>query len=62
MFSSIIDLIGRLGKRSVAEGVETHQQLDYLGKLGCDIVQGYVFDKPLPKDEFERRLEWGYSL
>lgn len=62
MFSSIIDLIGRLGKRSVAEGVETNQQLDYLEKLGCDIVQGYVFDKPLPKDEFEHRLESGYSL
>ena len=62
MFSSIIDLIGRLGKRSVAEGVETHQQLDYLEKLGCDIVQGYVFDKPLPKDEFEQRLESGYSI
>ena len=60
MFSSIIDLIGRLGKKSVAEGVETTQQLDYLEKLGCDIVQGYVFDKPLPKDEFEQRLESGY--
>ena len=62
MFASIIDLIGRLGKKSVAEGVETTQQLDYLEKLGCDIVQGYVFDKPLPKDEFEHRLEFGYSL
>ena len=60
MFSSIIDLISRLGKKSVAEGVETTQQLDYLEKLGCDIVQGYVFDKPLPKDEFEQRLESGY--
>lgn len=62
MFSSIIDLIGRLGKKSVVEGVETTQQLDYLEKLGCDIVQGYVFDKPLQKDEFEHRLESGYSL
>ena len=60
MFASIIDLIGRLGKKSVAEGVETTQQLDYLEKLGWDIVQGYVFDKPLPKDEFEQRLESGY--
>ena len=60
MFASVIDLIGRLGKKSVAEGVETTQQLDYLEKLGCDIVQGYVFDKPLPKDEFEQRLESGY--
>lgn len=60
MFSSIINLIGRLGKKSVAEGVETHKQLDYLEKLGCDIVQGYVFDKPLPKGEFEQRLESGY--
>ena len=62
MFASIIDLIGRLGKKSVAEGVETNKQLEYLEKLGCDIVQGYVFDKPLPKDEFEQRLESGYSI
>ncbi|MDB4836918.1 bifunctional diguanylate cyclase/phosphodiesterase [Marinomonas sp.] len=33
---------------TVAEGVETPKQYDYLSKLGCDFIQGYVFSKPLP--------------
>ncbi len=61
MFSSIVSLINKLGKRSVAEGVETEVQLDYLKKLGCDIVQGYVFDRPLSCKDFEERLENGYK-
>lgn len=61
MFSSIVSLINKLGKKSVAEGVETEVQLDYLKKLGCDIVQGYVFDRPLTCKDFEERLENGYK-
>ena len=56
MFCSIVDLVKKLGKRIVAEGVETAEQLQYLTQAGCDIVQGYVFDKPLPQTEFEKRL------
>ena len=56
MFCSIVDLVKKLGKRIVAEGVETMEQLQYLTQAGCDVVQGYVFDKPLPQTEFEKRL------
>ena len=56
MFHSIVQLINELGKKSIAEGVETVEQLDYLKEVGCDIVQGYVFDKPLPQEMFEERL------
>lgn len=56
MFCSIVDLVKKLGKQIVAEGVETAEQLQYLTQAGCDIVQGYVFDKPLPQTEFEKRL------
>ena len=56
MISSIVDLVKKLGKRIGAEGVETVEQLQYLTQAGCDIVQGYVFDKPLPQTEFEKRL------
>ena len=36
----------------VAEGVETEEQLDFLRKLHCDIIQGYYFSKPRPYDDF----------
>lgn len=60
MFDSIVKLINKLGKGIVAEGVETREQLEYLRQVGCDVVQGYVFDKPLVQHEFERRLYEGY--
>ena len=47
--------------KTIAEGVETKEQLRYLRQVGCDIVQGYVFDKPMPESEFEVRLEQGYK-
>lgn len=61
MFKSIVKLIRALDKKIVAEGVETTKQLEYLKEVGCDIVQGYVFDKPLPQPEFEKRLNDGYE-
>lgn len=60
MFNHIVDLIRELGKKTVAEGVETREQMEFLRDSGCDIVQGFVFDKPLPVDEFEERLQKGY--
>ena len=41
-----------LGLKVVAEGVETQQQLTLLDDLGCDLVQGYYFSKPLPAKQF----------
>ncbi len=61
MFVSIVDLVRKLGKKTIAEGVETKEQLEYLRKVGCDIVQGYVFDKPMPEKDFVVRLEEGYK-
>lgn len=40
--------------RSVAEGVETKEQLETLRTLGCEYAQGYYFNKPIPVTEFER--------
>ena len=36
----------------VAEGVEERAQLDYLRQLGCDIIQGFYFAKPMPPEAF----------
>ena len=60
MFANIVNLIRQLGKKTIAEGVETKQQLDYLEKVGCHIIQGYVFDKPLEEKEFVKRLTGDY--
>ena len=51
---SIVDLANKLGLTTVAEGIEDGEQLRFLRAVGCDLVQGYVFSKPLPCDEFER--------
>lgn len=56
MFQSIMELIGVLGMESIAEGVETRAQLDYFAESKCRMVQGYIFDRPLPCEEFEKRL------
>lgn len=41
----------------VAEGVETKEQLDLLKEIGCDIVQGFYFSKPIPAQSFEKLIE-----
>lgn len=54
---SIINMVKSLGFESVAEGVEEEQQYRYLHSIGCDVIQGYLFSKPLEPEEFERLLK-----
>lgn len=56
IISGAVKMIKSLGCRVVAEGVETREQADFLRSIGCDLAQGYLFSKPLPAEEFERRL------
>jgi EAL domain-containing protein (putative c-di-GMP-specific phosphodiesterase class I) len=49
---SIIQLADNLGLVTVAEGVETQQQLDWLCSTGQLLIQGFLFSKPLPPDTF----------
>ncbi len=50
----IIDIAKYLSVPIIAEGVETKEQVESLKKLGCDIIQGYYFSKPIPDFEFEK--------
>lgn len=59
MFENIARLSKDLGVKVVAEGVETEEQYDYLCRMGCDIIQGYYFDKPLVQDKFLEKLVIG---
>lgn len=45
-----------LGMDTVAEGVETEEQVEFLKRVGCTMAQGFLFDRPLTKEEFEKRL------
>ena len=51
----IITLAGELGFECLAEGAEYKQQIDRLAALGCDVVQGYYYSKPIPIEEFDRK-------
>jgi diguanylate cyclase (GGDEF)-like protein len=50
---AVVDLAHSLGLQSVAEGVETAQQLALLREMGCDQAQGYYVGRPLTRDDFE---------
>jgi len=56
VLESCIDLAKKLGYKTVSEGVELSEQKEKLGKLGVDMIQGYLYSKPLPEDEFEKYL------
>lgn len=47
----IVSIAQRLGLKTIAEGVEEQAHVDYLLEHGCDMCQGYLFSKPIPKEE-----------
>lgn len=54
IIKSVIDMANRLNISTVAEGVENEEQLKFLQDAGCDLIQGYLFGKPMPYEEFEK--------
>jgi diguanylate cyclase (GGDEF)-like protein/PAS domain S-box-containing protein len=55
--AQVIISLGRAMRLSViAEGVETEEQREFISRLGCHAFQGFLFSRPLPLEEFERRL------
>lgn len=54
---SIVDITRALGIKTVAEGVETQEQLDKITSIGCDYTQGFFFNKALPHKEIEELLK-----
>ena len=56
IMDSIVYMVKKLGFETIAEGVETQEQFDYLKSIECDCIQGYLLGKPLPGDELEKLL------
>ena len=53
----VIALGAQLGLKTIAEGVETQAQADFLKQLGCDEVQGFMYAKPMPEVELIQYIE-----
>lgn len=53
---AIVSMAKKLGYETVAEGVESKEQLDYLSLISCDLIQGYLLGKPVSKEEIEELL------
>jgi EAL domain-containing protein (putative c-di-GMP-specific phosphodiesterase class I) len=51
-----IRLAKDLNMKTVAEGVETKEQVEFLAEHGCDMIQGFFYAKPMPKEEYLTRL------
>lgn len=54
---AIIAMSHKLGLQVIAEGIETNEQLIQLQEFQCDSGQGYYLGRPVPKDDFEKKLE-----
>lgn len=54
--TTVIRMAKWLGIPAVAEGVETREQIEFLRTLGCDMIQGYYYSRPIPREEFEKKL------
>ena len=57
MFRYVVGMARALGLECIAEGVETAEQVELLKKNNCDLAQGFFFDRPLPLEDFEERLD-----
>ncbi|MBR5992029.1 MAG: EAL domain-containing protein, partial [Clostridia bacterium] len=53
---SVVAMARSLNIKTVAEGVETLDAVDFLKLIGCTLIQGYIYSKPLPLTEFEEKL------
>jgi EAL domain-containing protein (putative c-di-GMP-specific phosphodiesterase class I) len=56
ILESIFLFANRLNMRTVAEGVETKEQLGFLRTCNCNLIQGFYFDRPLPEEKYKERL------
>lgn len=57
VIASVVAMARGLGIKIVAEGIESPDRIDFLRKIGCDVIQGYVYSKPLSVEDFEKYVK-----
>lgn len=57
IISAVVRMAKWLDIATVAEGVETREQVDFLKSIGCTVIQGYYYAKPMPVDEYEELID-----
>jgi len=57
IISSIVNMAKWLETPVIAEGVETEEQADYMRSIGCNLIQGYLYSKPVEADDFVKMLD-----
>ena len=58
---NVVKMANELNKEVIAEGIETETQAEFLKSIQCNNVQGFLFDKPLVHDDFQKRLTEEYT-
>lgn len=61
ILDSVIYMAKRLGMNTVTEGIENPRQYDALNSMGCDVYQGYLYSKPIPIMDFEKKYSHSYD-
>jgi len=59
---AIVSMAHSIGLKTVAEGVESREQLEFLRDMGCDQIQGYIFSRPLPENEMANLITSGATF
>ena len=57
VMESIIQMVNKLGYETIAEGIETKEQLEYLQEIGCNVIQGFLLGKPMDSYEIEELIK-----
>ena len=59
LIESVINMADQIGMRTLCEGVETEEQMEFLKKIDCERLQGYLFSKPVSYDELNKMIKEG---
>ena len=62
ILATIVNMAKELGMHTLAEGVETQEQYEFLKRIGCEKLQGYLFGKPTPLEDFVKPDDFSFDV